>query len=75
MLRRHRIKSEKYEVQEVNGMYATKVYFTLNELSNLLKEKFSDEDRMRFESNLFVPVKIGLNDSDLTVEATFVSTR
>jgi len=74
MLKRHRIHSDKIAVQEVNGMYVTKVYFTLDELSDLLKSKFSEEDHKRFENSSFVPIKIGLNDSDLTIEATFVST-
>jgi len=54
-------------------MHVIKVYFTLDELSNLVKEKLSREEQQRFESNIFVPVKIGVNDSDLTVNATFVS--
>lgn len=75
MLRRHRIRSDEFLVQEVNGVYVTKVYCTFDELSNFLKERFSAEDREKFKDNTFVPVKIGLNDTDLTLEATFVSTK
>ena len=73
MIRRHRIHSDELSVQEVNGMYVTKVYFTLDELSDFIKEKLSKEDHARFENSAFIPIKIGLNDSDLTIEATFVT--
>lgn len=73
MIRRHRIHSDEFSVQEVNGMYVTKVYFTLDELNDFIKEKLSKEDRVRFENSAFIPIKIGLNDSDLTIEATFVT--
>ncbi len=72
-MRRYRIKSDEISAQEVDGMYVVKVYFTLDELSDLVKKKLSEKDRRRFENNMFVPVKIGVNDSDLTVNATFVS--
>ncbi len=74
-MRRYRIRSDDISVQEVDGMYAIKIYFTLDELSDLVKEKLSEKDRQRFENSMFVPIKIGVNDSDLTVNATFVSTQ
>lgn len=74
-MRRYRIKSNEITVQELNGMYVVKFYFDLEELSNLVKGKLSEEDCAKFKGSVFLPVKIGINDSDLTVEATFVSTQ
>lgn len=54
-------------------MHVVKVYFEMKELSDMLKEKLSESDRERFKNNLFVPVKIDVNDGDFTVEASFVT--
>lgn len=72
-MRRQRIKSDEFIVQEVNGMHVVKVYFEISELSDILKEKLSESDRERFKDSLFVPVKISVNDDDFTVEASFVT--
>lgn len=54
-------------------MYAVKVYFEMKKLSDMLKEKLSDSDKEKFKDNLFVPVKISVNDVDFTVEMSFVT--
>lgn len=48
-MRRQRIKSDEFIVQEVNGMHVVKVYFEISELSDILKEKLSESDRERFK--------------------------
>jgi len=55
-------------------MYVAKTYLTLSELSDLIMRKLSESDQKRFAGSLFVPVKMGVKDEDLTVEFTFVAT-
>lgn len=74
-MRRYLSGSDDISVQEVDGMYAVNLYFTLDELSKFVKEKLSEKDRQRFEGSMFVPIKIGVNDRDLTVDAIFVATQ
>ena len=73
MFGRQRIKSDVFIVQEANGMHVVKVYFEMKELSDMFKERLSESDREKFKDNLFVPVKIDVNDGDFTVEASFVT--
>lgn len=54
-------------------MHAVKVYFEMKELSDMLKGKLSESDKERFKDNLFVPVRISINDADFTVEMSFVT--
>lgn len=74
MLSRQRIDGGNFIVQEVDGMYVVKVYFSLDELNNRVKEKLSDNDREKFKDCCFLPIKIGIRDDDLTLEATFATT-
>lgn len=75
MIRRQRIGSNVFTVQEVNGMYVAKFYFSLDELNNRIKEKLSDAEREKFKDSTFLPIKIGMADNDLTIEAIFATTR
>lgn len=54
-------------------MRVVKVYLEMRELSDMLKEKLSESDIERFKDNLFIPVKISVNDADFTIEASFVT--
>lgn len=74
MLKRQRMGSDKFNVQEVNGMQVIKVYCSLDELNNKIKEKLSDADREKFKDNTFLPIKIGMTGNDFTIEAVFATT-
>lgn len=39
------------------------------------KAKLPDADQERFKDCCFLPIKIGVRDNDLTIEATFATTR
>lgn len=75
MLRRQRIGSDNFFVQEVDGMYVVKVYCSLDELNSKIKEKLSDADQERFKDSTFLPIKIGMTENDFTIEALFATTR
>lgn len=74
-LMRQRAGSENFIVQEVDGMYVVKLFCSLDELNSKVKERLSDADREKIQDCCFLPIKIGVRDNDLTVEATFVTTR
>lgn len=75
MLKRQRMGSDEFVVQEVDGMYMVKVYCSLDELNNKIKEKLSDVDREKFKDSTFLPIKIGMTENDFTIEALFAATR
>lgn len=55
-------------------MFTIKTYFSIEELSDMVKEKLSHEDKEKFADSLFAPIKININDNDFTIEITFIST-
>ena len=54
-------------------MKALKVYVPFDEFSNYIKSKLNDEDLADCQDCVFVPIKIGLNECDFSVEALCVA--
>lgn len=55
-------------------MFISKVYISLSELGQWFYEKLSEADKEKFEGCIFVPIKVGINESDMSLEALFVPT-
>lgn len=53
-------------------MKIMKVYSTLDDFDNYVKEHLSQEDLEEFQDHTFVPLKIKLNESDMSIEALIV---
>lgn len=73
--RRYRIREDNIEVQEVNGMMATKVFWDIYDFSRFIKERLKESDRERFADCTFIPIDISVNTHDLTLEATILATK
>lgn len=54
------------------GMPFIKVYCTLIDFSKYVKAKLPEEDLERFKDCTFVPIKLGLNEADMSIEALIV---
>lgn len=73
-MRRNRASADQYFLEEAGHMHMIKIFWDMKELSDLVKKKLSPEDQNRFQNSEFLPVKIEVSDSDLTVNAIFMST-
>ena len=54
------------------GMPIMNVYCTLDEFSDHIKIRLTDEDKNKFEDCTFVPLKIDLDESNLCINALIV---
>lgn len=54
------------------GMPIINVYCTLDEFSCHVKGKLTKENLDKFKDCTFVPLKLGLNETDMSVEALIV---
>ena len=55
-------------------MKAVKLYMTLDEFDMHIKKRVSEEERNQLKESMFVPVKIGINESDMSIEVLAVTT-
>lgn len=53
-------------------MHVLKLYIGVEELSDYVKSRLSEKEK--FRDNLFVPINIGINENDMSVEFLFVTT-
>ncbi len=72
MIRRYRISASDIRVEGVDGMYTVKLYEDFHSLSNIIKEKLSQEDKEKIKDSVFVPVRVEIED-DMTVTMLFVA--
>lgn len=56
------------------GMQVVKIFITVNEFSDYIKGKLSDEDRENFSDCTMVPLLLELKE-DMTIQATIVGAK
>ena len=54
------------------GLPIINVYCTLTEFDDYVKSKLAKEDLDKFKDCTFVPLKLGLNETDMSIEALIV---
>lgn len=55
-------------------MYVSKIYIPLTELSELFMKNLSNEDKEKFFDCDFIPIKVSINENDMSLETLFVPT-
>ena len=56
-------------------MKVIRVYMSAEEFSNYIRDRLPPEDIEGLDDCVFVPVKIGLNDMDFSIEALVVAAK
>lgn len=54
------------------GMPIINIYCTLTEFSDYVKSRIAKEDLDKFQDCTFAPLKLGLNETDMSIEALIV---
>lgn len=55
-----------------NSLSAIKVYYSVTEFSDYVKCKLTKEAKEHFSDCTFVPLQIGVNEHDMSIEALIV---
>ena len=56
-------------------MKVAKIYITMEEFSDYVKSKLHSDDLLELGDCTFVPLKIGLNETDFSIEAIVVAAK
>ena len=56
-------------------MKVAKIYITMEEFSDYVKSKLHSDDLLELSDCTFVPLKIGLNETDFSIEAVVVAAK
>ena len=71
---RENIKNELLTVQEVDGMHVVRVYATIEDFTNFLRSKMSDEQLKEFDEYHWFPTRIAV-ENDMTVDFTLMAVK